>query len=64
MKQVLRKGLGKIVVDELPDPVAIPHHALVRPADSVISSGTATLVCPRLLESVRLGSIEQVSRHA
>ena len=42
MKQVLRKGLKEIVVDEVPDPVALPHHVLVRPRYSLISSGTET----------------------
>jgi predicted dehydrogenase/threonine dehydrogenase-like Zn-dependent dehydrogenase len=42
MKQVLRKGLKDIVVEEVPDPIAIPHHVLIRPAFSLISSGTET----------------------
>src|SRR5437588_968979 len=42
MKQVLRKGLKEIVVDEVPDPVLVPHHVLVRPHYSLISSGTET----------------------
>ena len=42
MKQVLRKGLKDIVVEEVPDPVLQPHHVLVRPAFSLISSGTET----------------------
>jgi predicted dehydrogenase/threonine dehydrogenase-like Zn-dependent dehydrogenase len=42
MKQVLRKGLKHIVVDEVPDPMVIPHHVLVRPIYSLISSGTET----------------------
>jgi len=42
MKQVLRKGLKDIVVDEVSDPVATPHHVLVRPIYSLISSGTET----------------------
>ncbi|HEY2974430.1 MAG TPA: zinc-binding alcohol dehydrogenase, partial [Pyrinomonadaceae bacterium] len=42
MKQVLRKGLKDIVVDEVPDPLVIPHHVLVRPVYSLISSGTET----------------------
>lgn len=42
MKQVLRKGLKDIVVDEVPDPVAVPHHVLIRPLYSLISSGTET----------------------
>src|ERR1051326_8664181 len=40
MKQVIRKGLKEIIVDEVPDPVLLPHHVLVRPAYSLISSGT------------------------
>jgi predicted dehydrogenase len=42
MKQVIRKGLKEIIVDEVPDPVVIPHHILVRPLFSLISSGTET----------------------
>ena len=42
MKQVIRKGLKDIIVDEVPDPVAPPHHVLVRPLYSLISSGTET----------------------
>src|SRR3954471_23888384 len=42
MKQVLRKGLKDIVVDEVPDPVASPHHVLIKPFFSLISSGTET----------------------
>ena len=42
MKQVLRKGLKDIVVDEVPDPVLLPHHVLIRPFYSLISSGTET----------------------
>src|SRR5215467_10904229 len=42
MKQVIRKGLKEIIVDEVPDPVVIPHHVLVRPLNSLISSGTET----------------------
>ena len=42
MKQVLRKGLKDIVVEELPDPIAAPHQVLVRPVSSLISSGTET----------------------
>ena len=42
MKQVLRKGLKDIVVDEVPDPVLVPGHVLVRPLYSLISSGTET----------------------
>ncbi|HKD03144.1 MAG TPA: bi-domain-containing oxidoreductase [Terriglobales bacterium] len=42
MKQLLRKGLKHIVVDDVPDPVVTPHHVLVRPIYSLISSGTET----------------------
>jgi predicted dehydrogenase len=42
MKQVLRKGLKDIIVDEVPDPVVTPHHLVVRPCFSLISSGTET----------------------
>jgi predicted dehydrogenase/threonine dehydrogenase-like Zn-dependent dehydrogenase len=42
MKQLLRKGLKDIVVDEVPDPVVTPHHVIVRPHCSLISSGTET----------------------
>lgn len=42
MKQVLRKGLKNIVVEEVPDPVAAAHHVLIRPVFSLISSGTET----------------------
>ena len=42
MRQVIRKGLKDIVVDEVPDPLAGPHHVLVRPSFSLISSGTET----------------------
>src|SRR3712207_432916 len=42
MKQVIRKGLKEIIVDEVPDPVVSPHHVLVRPVYSLISSGTET----------------------
>ncbi|HWB82800.1 MAG TPA: bi-domain-containing oxidoreductase [Bryobacteraceae bacterium] len=42
MKQVIRKGLKEIIVDEVPDPMVRPHHVLVRPLYSLISSGTET----------------------
>jgi len=42
MKQVLRKGLKNIVVGEVPDPVTIPNHVLIKPFYSLISSGTET----------------------
>jgi predicted dehydrogenase/threonine dehydrogenase-like Zn-dependent dehydrogenase len=42
MKQLVRRGLKEIIVDEVPDPMVVPHHALVRPIYSLISSGTET----------------------
>src|SRR5687768_6878820 len=42
MKQVLRRGLKEIVVEEVPDPVLQPQHVLIRPSYSLISSGTET----------------------
>ena len=42
MKQILRRGFKDIIVDEVPDPVTVPHHVLVRPIYSLISSGTET----------------------
>ena len=42
MKQVIRKGLKQIIVDDIADPVVAPHHVLVRPVYSLISSGTET----------------------
>ena len=42
MKQVIRKGVKEILVDEVPDPVTPAHHVLVRPVASLISSGTET----------------------
>ena len=54
MKQVLRKGLKHIVVDEVPDPAPTPHHVLVRPMYSLISAGTeaASIHKESLLSSV------------
>ncbi len=40
MKQVIRKGIREIIVDEVPDPTLAPHHVLIRPVFSLISSGT------------------------
>ena len=42
MRQVIRKGIKDIIVDEVPDPMAAPHHVLIRPVYSLISSGTET----------------------
>lgn len=42
MKQVIRRGLKEIIVDEVPDPIASSNHVLVRPFYSLISSGTET----------------------
>lgn len=42
MKQVVRKGLKEIIVDEFPEPVLKPHHVLIRSHYSLISAGTET----------------------
>jgi len=42
MKQVIRKGLRDIIVDEVPEPVVKAHHVLIKPVYSLISSGTET----------------------
>lgn len=42
MQQVIRKGIKDMIVEEVPDPMAGPHHVLVRPVFSLISSGTET----------------------
>jgi len=42
MKQVIRKGLKDIIVDEVADPMVSPNHVLVRPFYSLISAGTET----------------------
>ena len=42
MKQIIRKGIKEIIVDDVPDPIPGPHHVLVRPCFSLISSGTET----------------------
>ena len=42
MKQVIRKGLKDIIVDEVPDPVVSAHHVLIHPIYSLISAGTET----------------------
>lgn len=42
MKQVIRRGLKEIIVDEVADPVASSNHVLVRPFYSLISAGTET----------------------
>lgn len=42
MKQVIRKGIKEIVVDEVPDPLPSPHHVIIQPVNSLISSGTET----------------------
>jgi len=40
VKQVIRRGIREIVVDEVPAPALAPHHILIQPAYSLISSGT------------------------
>ncbi len=42
MKQVIRRGLKEIIVDEVSDPVVSANHVLVRPFYSLISAGTET----------------------
>ncbi len=42
MKQVIRRGLKEIIVDEVTDPVASYNHVLVCPFYSLISAGTET----------------------
>ena len=42
MKQVIRKGIREIIVDEVPDPLPSPHHVIIQPVSSLISSGTET----------------------
>jgi len=42
MKQVIRRGLKEIIVDEVADPKPSHNHVLVRPLYSLISSGTET----------------------
>ena len=42
MKRIFRRGLKEILVDEVPDPVVVSNHVLIRPQYSLISSGTET----------------------
>ena len=42
MKQVVRRGLREVIVDDVPDPLLRSHHVLIRPHYSLISSGTET----------------------
>jgi len=42
VKQVVRQGIRDIVVDDFPVPALRPHHLLIRPGYSLISSGTET----------------------
>ncbi len=42
MKQVIRKGLKQIIVDDVTDPMVTSNHVLVRPFYSLISAGTET----------------------
>ena len=42
MKQVIRRGLKEIIVDEVADPKPASNHVLVRPFYSLISPGTET----------------------
>lgn len=56
MKQVFRKGLKHIVVAEAPEPLATPHHVLVNPVYSLISSGTESA-------SIHEGIIKEVAEN-
>jgi len=42
MRQVLRKGLRDIIVGDVADPIPTPHHVVIHPLYSLISSGTET----------------------
>jgi len=42
MRQVIRRGLKDIIVDDVPAPIASAHHVVVQPQYSLISSGTET----------------------
>jgi predicted dehydrogenase len=42
VKQVIRRGLKEITVDDVPDPEVVSGHILIRPIYSLISSGTET----------------------
>jgi len=42
MKQVIRRDLKEIIVDEVPDPTPGSHHVVISPHFSLISSGTET----------------------
>lgn len=53
MKQVLRRGLGEMVVEEVPTPDTAPHHVLIQTGASLISSGTETAdIHPSVVKSV------------
>jgi hypothetical protein len=56
MKQVFRKGLSHIVVAEAPEPLVVPHHVLVNPVFSLISSGTESA-------SIHEGIIKEVAEN-
>src|SRR5262245_4574566 len=56
MKQVFRKGLKHIVVAEASVPIVIPHHILVSPVYSLISSGTESA-------SIHEGIIKEVAEN-
>ena len=56
MKQVFRKGLKHIVVADAPEPVVKPHHVLVNPVYSLISSGTE-------IASIHEGILKEVAEN-
>jgi predicted dehydrogenase/threonine dehydrogenase-like Zn-dependent dehydrogenase len=67
MKQVLRKGLEHIVVEEVPAPVVTAHHVLLNTHASLISSGTETASLRGVVRAVsdnpsQIGKILDVMR--
>ena len=67
MKQVIRRGLKEIIVDEVADPVVTSNSVLVRPFYSLISAGTEfqTVMPSRIIRASQCaGSIRRFhSRH-
>lgn len=63
MKQAVRRGIGEIIVDDVPTPGVPAHHVLVRPLRSLISSGTETAsLHTGSLASVAAGNPSQVKK--
>jgi predicted dehydrogenase len=42
MRQIVRRGLRQVIVEDVPDPVVRPHQVVIRTEASLISSGTET----------------------